>query len=453
MTDHQGEMTPAVWDPGANGGAGGWVRRPTAAGAPRPAGSTPPGPTPPGGAPASPMAAPPQAGAVGDQGPMLSARPYLQADQPPSVPAPPPAPPTVPPTGYGQATPQPGHGQATPQQPGYGQAPPMQPGYGYPPPRAQAHPPTAPLVPPPPGAPGGHGYPPGTPSEAPTALLPPVAAGHPVPAGHSGYPPPPQAPPGGGLDLPGRYEEDPDDEDRPARRRTPLLVGAGLVLLLAVGGGVVLATQHTGSGSPTVKAAAPPTTGAAAPSASGAPASGPPAAGDSPGAGASDSTSASASAGGPNAQSEAQALDALLTQGEAAKAPIGSAVAQVESCPAKADVDAAAQAFSSGADQRDKLVAQLGALNVADIPGGADAVQSLKSAWQTSADIDRAYAAWAQSVSASGCGGSGQAPDTADKQKADQLNPQATQEKKDFVAKWNALAGTYGLAGRTWDRI
>ncbi|TQF05667.1 hypothetical protein E6W39_29895 [Kitasatospora acidiphila] len=273
----------------------------------------------------------------------------------------------------------------------------------------------------------------------------------PVPAG---YPPPPQAPPGGGLDLPGRYEEDPDDDDRPARRRTPLLVGAGLVLLLAVGGGAVLAMQNSGSGSPTAKAAAPPTTGATAPSTGGAPASGSPSATDSPSAGASDSAGASASAsGGANAQSEAQALDGLLTQGEAAKAPIGSAVAQVASCPAKADIDAAVQTFTSGADQRDKLVAQLAVLNVADIPGGADAVQSLKSAWQTSADIDRAYAAWAQSVSAGGCGNGNQAPDTADKQKADQLNPQATQAKKDFVAKWNALAGSYGLASRTWDRI
>lgn len=228
------------------------------------------------------------------------------------------------------------------------------------------------------------------------------------------------------------------------------------MLLLAVGGGAVLAMQNSGSGSPTAKAAAPPATGATAPSTGGAPVSGSPSATDSPSAGASDSAGASASAsasGGANAQSEAQALDALLTQGEAAKAPIGSAVAQVASCPAKADIDAAVQTFTSGADQRDKLVAQLAVLNVADIPGGADAVQSLKSAWQTSADIDRAYAAWAQSVSAGGCANGNQAPDTADKQKADQLNPQATQAKKDFVAKWNALAGSYGLASRTWDRI
>jgi hypothetical protein len=125
----------------------------------------------------------------------------------------------------------------------------------------------------------------------------------------------------------------------------------------------------------------------------------------------------------------------------------------VESCPAKTDIDSAAQTFNSGAQQRDQLLTALGKLNLADVPGGADAAASLKTAWQESGDIDRAYAAWARTVSAQGCGGNKTAPDTADKQRADQLNPQATQAKKDFVTKWSALAGTYGLTAPTWDRI
>ncbi|GAA1972602.1 hypothetical protein GCM10009738_57460 [Kitasatospora viridis] len=325
-------------------------------------------------------------------------------------------------------------------------------GYGYQPqpgPQPAADGPATQVLPPYPGGPA--------PAHAPY----PGHPGHPGPADQPppGFRPPPAFPPpaGHGLDLPGQYQDD-ADEDRP-RRRAPLLIGAGLVLLLAIGGGAVLATQDSGASKPTAKAAPPTGAGSARPSPSGGgPADGGVPAG--PGSAASPSTSASAGASasaspsaGANAQSEATALDALLTKGESAKAPIGSAVAQVDSCPAKADVDSAAQVFDSGAQQRDQLLATLTTLNVADVPGGADAVASLKTAWQTSADIDRAYAAWARSVSAGGCGGSAHAPDTPDKQKADQLNPQATQAKQDFVAKWNALAPAYGLASRTWDRI
>lgn len=216
-----------------------------------------------------------------------------------------------------------------------------------------------------------------------------------------------------------------------------------MVLLLAVGGGTVFALQGSGATKPAAKAAPP-----AAP----APSTGAPAGGPAPTGGAAGSTAASASpsasaggSAGPNALAEAQALDALLTQGEAAKSPIGSAVAQVQSCPAKADIDSAAQIFDSAAQQRDQLLAALAKLNLADLPGGADAAASLKTAWQDSSQIDRSYAAWARTVSAQGCGGANTAPSTPDEQQADALNPQATQAKQDFVAKWNALAAGYGL--------
>ncbi|MFD0572778.1 hypothetical protein ACFQ0T_30550 [Kitasatospora gansuensis] len=83
---------------------------------------------------------------------------------------------------------------------------------------------------------------------------------------------------------------------------------------------------------------------------------------------------------------------------------------------------------------------------------GVEAVALLKTAWQTSGDIDRAYAAWARGVGSQGCS-NGSAPGGADLKRANELNPQATQAKKDFVAKWNSLANTFGLTARTWDRI
>ncbi|WP_327676560.1 hypothetical protein [Kitasatospora sp. NBC_00458] len=441
MTDQQ-NTAPAVWDPTARGGAGGWVRGPQ-----QPAAPTGP-PTPPGTPPAAPATGPgaphphpqPAAGAVGDQGPPLAARPYLAAS-PGSAQAPSP--------GYDAPTaqiplpvpPRPAPPQSVPPQPPYGTPydQPSQPSQPPRPPYGQGPAGAAPYPAQPGGHPGGH-------------------PGHPQP-GHSqpdypqpGYPQPyPQA------DYPTGYE-DVDDEDRPGSKRAPLLIAFALLFVLALGGGILWAIRDNGS--PTDQAAPSPasaTTDASTPSGNPQPAPAPTDATGAPTPDASDTASASPSAtpsptaGGPNAQGQAKALDELLTQGEGAKAPIGSAVAKVNSCPAKPDIDSAAQVFDNGAKQRDQLLTKLASLAVTDLPGGADAVQSLKSAWQLSADVDRAYASWARAVAAQGC--SGMAPNTADKKRADELNPQATQAKKDFVAKWKTIADQFGLTVRTQDRI
>ncbi|MGW2249934.1 hypothetical protein ACWCXH_07005 [Kitasatospora sp. NPDC001660] len=402
MTD-QHNTAPAVWDPTARGGAGGWVRGPQQPGPQQPgqpqrsprqpgpadAASRPAPPSP----PAPPMAPPPAPGGVGDQGPPLGARPYLSTapgyDAPtaPAFPSAAPPPPPVPP-----ASPFPAH--ATAQAPG----PPPGPGYQYPP-----------------------------------------QPGHPARPDH-----------------PAGYQDLNDDEERPANRKAPLLVGFALLLVLAVGGGLLMAVKGDGKKDQAAPAASVAATDAA-PSGGPQPAPAPTGSAGAPNTAATDPASASATpspsatTAGPNAKAQAGAMDDLLTQGESAKAPIGSAVAKVSSCPAKADIDSAAQVFDNGAKQRDELLRKLAGLSASDVPGGADAVQSLKSAWQLSADIDRAYAAWARSVAGQGC--SGTAPTTADKKHADELNPQATQAKKDFVGKWKPIADMFGLTARTQDRI
>ncbi|MFE2728136.1 hypothetical protein [Kitasatospora sp. NPDC059327] len=433
MTDQQ-NTAPAVWDPTARGGAGGWVRgpqQPAPGAAPAPAAPTayppaaqpaPPAPGRPGEAPRAPgPPRPPAAGGVDDQGPPLAARPYLAAggqgyDAPTAVfPAA-----AQPPTG-----PQP----ATPSAPGF-------PSHATPQ-----------------GPPGGYGYPPAPHTQPPAQppAQPPYAAA-PYPQQYPGYPAQPyqqyQQP-----DYAAGYE-DLDSDDRPTNRRAPLLIAFALLFVLALGGGILWAVKgkddsadRAAAPTPTATATDTGTTGNPPPAPDGSTGAPSPTATDT----ASASPSPTAGAGGPNAQAQAKALDELLTQGESAKAPIGSAVAKVSSCPAKADIDSAAQVFDTGAKQRDQLLAKLATLTVTDLPGGADAVRSLSSAWQLSADIDRAYASWARAVSAQGCSGS--APNTADKKRADELNPQATQAKKDFVAKWKAIADPYGLTARTQDRI
>ncbi|WP_371516762.1 hypothetical protein [Kitasatospora sp. NBC_01300] len=392
MTD-QHNTAPAVWDPTARGGAGGWVRGPQRPAEPTPAQPAPAQPA----APQDGAALPPAAGAVGDQGPPLVARPYLAAPKPPSVPPP---------------APFPSHASAQTPGPGYVSGEVPGPGYVYPP-----QPPAGPQQPP----------------YVPYQGQPDYPADHPsaYPAGY----------------------EDPDDEDRPNNRKAPLLIGFALLLVVAVGGGLLVAARNSGD----KKDQAAPAPPSASATSTGNPPTGPATGTDATPNGAGDPASSApapsptASGAGANAKTQAQALDGLLTEGESAKAPIGSAVAKVSSCPAKADIESAAQVFDNGAKQRDELLRKLAKLNASDVPGGADAMASLKSAWQLSADIDRAYANWARAVAGQGCSGS--APTTADKKRADELNPQATQAKKDFAGKWKPIADTYGLTPRTQDRI
>ncbi|GAA1137940.1 hypothetical protein F4556_005305 [Kitasatospora gansuensis] len=420
MTEHD-NTAPAVWDPTARGGAGGWVRPQNtqpAAPAPQPPTQQQPAPYPPvpqppredPGTEIFPLAPPqqqpqqayqqqPQPGAVGDHGPPLGARPYLPQPGPPG----PQGPPTPPPPFGG-----------------------------------------------PPAPPSGYGFPPPAPTDTFPGFPSPQQQQHQQPGAFPGpQPQHPQQPgtfPGYQQLAPQRpypeYEELPQHEPR---RRVPLLVAIGVVLVVVVGVGVAWAVRN--GDKPSGQAApGPATVSSGAPQA--APAQSTPAAPPS----GTNSPSPSASSNGPQAAAQAKALDELLTRGEGAKAPIGNAVAKVNSCPGKPEIDGAVTVFETGATQRDQLVADLAKLNFGDLPAGVEAVALLKTAWQTSGDIDRAYAAWARGVGSQGCS-NGSAPGGADLKRANELNPQATQAKKDFVAKWNSLANTFGLTARTWDRI
>lgn len=442
MTEHD-NTAPAVWDPTARGGVGGWVR-PGAAQQPRAESQPTPG---------QPFVKqPPAQPAHDDQHtsifPLASPQSYQQAPaappqqtphqpphaQPPQQPAPHHQQQHSGPTGPDQGPPLaarpylPPPGPAGPPPPPFGGPPAPSSGYGFPPP-------------PPGGGFPGQNTPPGTP---PTGGFP-----------NSGFPgantpPPPNPFPSYQQQPPQRqfadYEELPYEEPR---RRAPLLVAIGVVLVVVVGVGAVWAIRNTDE--PPAKPSVTPSTSAAnsaapqpAPDLS-SPAAAAPSEANSP------SPSAS-SENGPKAAEQAKALDQLLARGEGAKAPIGNAVAKVNSCPAKPEIDNAVTVFETGAAQRDKLVADLAKLQFGDLPAGAEAVEQLRTAWQTSGDIDRAYAAWARTVSSQGCS-NGTAPGTADLKRANELNPQATQAKKDFVAKWNSLAHTFSLTPRTWDRI
>ncbi|MEU9126523.1 hypothetical protein AB0D08_00140 [Kitasatospora sp. NPDC048540] len=408
MTDQE-NTPPAVWDPTARGGAGGWVRRRTEPGAP----AQPPAPPAvpsgfpsgfgsevrPGFPPQQAPAAFPAPGADPFGGEPTTVLPPVTgaADAPPLFRSP--APPSGPPTGFPE--------HVTPH-------PAPHPG-GYPAP---------------PGPPHGGAFP-----------GPDGSARPPFPGGFGGPPQPSYPPPG---DHPG------PGEDEPPRGRTPLFIALGVALVVVIGVGVTWAVRNSGTDSADRAGQAPAATaGQQPPPQSGTTA---PAPGASAPAAASPSSSAGPAGAGPNAAAQATALDALLAQAENARSGIGSAVAKVRSCPAKPDTDAAVAVFDSGAQQRDQLIAALAKLDLGDLPGGPDLAKTLNAAWQQSGDIDRAYAAWGRVVSAQGCV-NGTAPSTADYKRAGDLNPQATQSKNDFAGKWKPIAEAYGLTPRTADRI
>ncbi|WP_371496791.1 hypothetical protein OG871_12330 [Kitasatospora sp. NBC_00374] len=317
--------------------------------------------------------------------------------------------------------------------------PPVPAGHDGPPLFRSPAPPTGPPTGPPPGFPdqAAQPFPPhagGFPGAGPPAQPPFPAFQQPEQPGRPPYPPP--------GDYPG------PDEDEPRRNRTPMYVALGVALLVVIGVGVTWAVRNTDSADQAGAAPAgtaqqpPPQSGAPSAPAGGTPAAGSP----------SPSVPAGAGSTGPNAAAQAKSLDALLAQAESARSGIGSSVAKVRSCPAKADVDSAVAVFDSGAQQRDQLIAALAKLELGDLPGAADLAKTLSTAWQQSGDIDRAYAAWGRTVSSQGCVNN-TAPSTADYRRAGDLNPQATQSKNDFATRWKPIAEAYGLTPRTADRI
>ena len=378
------ESTPAVWDPTARNGAGGWVRRPDQS--THHLRTPPPGD----GSPSAPGPAPAPGADQPNQGPPPVGRPYLPTsfDTPAVTAGPKPA-----------AAPHPSAADA--------------PTTAFPAPPAN---PTGPANPS--GAPG-YGYPQQPP--------------HPGPLPGYGYPPPPEygypplAPPGAGATRRGS--------------RTPLLVLLVVVLAAVLGGGLTWALLGDSGGSGTVAGgpatSAPPTTAPPPPSDSGSP---------------QPSVSADTESDSGDAQQQAKALDDLLTRNGGARRQVGNAVAAVESCSDTATMQDAARVFDQAAQQREQLISDLGELDLQAVDGGGAAARLLSTAWQQSADADRAYGRWADTVISSGCP-DGSAPRTSDREQADAISGQATRSKQSFVSKWNPIANRYGLASRTGDGI
>ena len=385
------DNTPAVWDPSARDGAGGWVRRRA-----EPADA----------ADAAAPAAP--AGSADEQPTALLP---LVSDQPDAAD-----------TWSGAAT-EPFTVRPHPQ---YGA-----PGYDAPPtvPLPPVDPPPMPLF---------------RPDTAPATPFPGTA-----PAPRYGPPsvPPQGMPQGVPQGVPQQWQQQP--EEQPARRGGPsrrllLAVVAALVVV-----GVVWALSRSGSATGARAGATVSPTGpaaGAAPSVSAANST-------TPSASASPSTSASASASaGADGQAEAAAVDKLLAASVGYRQQVVDAVSAVQQCTDSGSVTAAQSSLSQAASERQTMVTQLAALDVSQIQGGAAAVQTLSRAWTESATADTDYASWAGMMAAGGCT-PGNAPDTTDYDNAQAQSASATTDKNSFVVLWTPIAMQYGLPTRTADAI
>jgi hypothetical protein len=171
----------------------------------------------------------------------------------------------------------------------------------------------------------------------------------------------------------------------------------------------------------------------------------------------SPSASASASASGSGSGStrpagrqpgvaQASVIAGYLTQSGQARQGIGTAISAISRCT---DIPAAVTTLENAADVRTRILAGLASADVSALPNGAAAVADLSRAMQASADADRHYAAWGQTIA--GC--RAQAPHNAEFVAAQQADITATAAKQRFADEWNPIAARYGLAQQSANTI
>ncbi|MGW1953886.1 hypothetical protein ACWCPI_14190 [Streptomyces sp. NPDC001920] len=243
--------------------------------------------------------------------------------------------------------------------------------------------------------------------------------------------PPPhrQGPPGAGYFPPGAqggYGHDDDHDGRAGRgggrkgSKVPLLAGVGVgIVALGIGAGALLAGGDGDGGksdNQPVSATAP-TTG-----------------------------SGSSSPSADPAEEQAVALDKLLAVSGDSRTTVINAVAAVKSCQ---NLPKAAKDLRDAAGQRNKLVTDLAALKVDQLPGHTELTTALNKAWRASASADNHYAAWADQVAGNKklCR-RGQARATDQTQAGNRDSGTASREKKTAAQLWNTIAKKYGLTER-----
>jgi hypothetical protein len=147
--------------------------------------------------------------------------------------------------------------------------------------------------------------------------------------------------------------------------------------------------------------------------------------------------------GSESAAEQAKAIDTLLDSSAADRQKVVDAVRSIAACDL---VPQARDTLEEAAGNRDTLVSRLDSLTVDQVDGGGEAVAELRTAWQHSAEADRAFADWASS--AEGCTSPEDASRNGSYDSGVSHSEQATEAKKAFIERWNVIAEEYGLTSR-----
>ncbi|WP_405787675.1 hypothetical protein [Streptomyces sp. NBC_01367] len=212
----------------------------------------------------------------------------------------------------------------------------------------------------------------------------------------------------------------PPPPQEPARKVSPAIIGAVVIGLAVVGLGVgaLLADGKPQNNDPGAVAGAPTASGGSAAPGGEAPVD--------------------------PARSQAVQLDKLLADSNDSRASVIKAVEDIKGCD---NLDQAAADLRNAARQREELVTRLQELKVDQLPDHAKLSASLTKAWQSSADADNSYAAWADDVDDDKCK-DGKAKVTKNASEGNRSSGEATKAKEPAATMWNAIAGKYGLTKR-----
>ncbi|WP_251058580.1 MULTISPECIES: hypothetical protein [unclassified Streptomyces] len=221
--------------------------------------------------------------------------------------------------------------------------------------------------------------------------------------------------------APQHFQAAPPPPPEPARRVSPVIIGAVVIGLAVVGLGVG-ALLSDGKPQNNDPGAAPPVPTSSA---------GSTAAGEAP---------------VDPARPQAVQLDKLLADSNDSRASVIKAVDDIKGCR---NLPQAADDLRDAARQRDELVTRLQELKLDQLPDNARLSAALTKAWKASAAADNSYAAWADDVGGDkkGCK-DGQAKNTGNASDGNKSSGEATRAKESAATMWNSIAAKYSLTKR-----
>jgi zinc-ribbon domain len=162
------------------------------------------------------------------------------------------------------------------------------------------------------------------------------------------------------------------------------------------------------------------------------------------------STSTTTTIAAESASQEAAKINFLLAESSNDRNEIVSATNDISNC---GNLSQDESTLNSAAQSRQLLINELPKLQIAQVPGGAQLIAALTSAWQASRASDSSYAAWAGDLLQSGCTPGQSSQGDPNWQAAQTSDAQATSAKTQSAALWAPIATAYNLPQYTYSQL